>query len=207
MSDDHPLLDEMLDRLEVPASARAMVLERHSEPHRHYHTLRHIELMLQQLPAQHAFWRELTAATLFHDIVYNPGRTNNEELSLGTFQSVARELAPGARLDQALVSAMILATKGHAFRDEATIEDAAVNVLLKADLSILWHPDRQVYEWYARGVRQEYAFVADGPFSEARARILTVLRDDLLRSGKLTAAEAHALRRNSQWELQRFLRL
>jgi predicted metal-dependent HD superfamily phosphohydrolase len=202
MSDPHPRLSDALDRLDVPDPARALIVERHGEPHRHYHTLRHLDLMLRQIPADHAFTREMIAATLFHDIVYDPVRPDNEELSLATFLSVAGTLAPDAPLDTPLVSAMILATKGHHFRDEHTVEDVAINTLLKADLGILWHPDPQVYEWYAGGVRREYAFVPEAQFREARAKILTALRDDLLGSGKLTSAEAEALRRNTAWELR-----
>jgi predicted metal-dependent HD superfamily phosphohydrolase len=198
VNEDYPSLNEVLGRLGVPDAVRAMIVERHSEPHRHYHTLRHIDLMLGQLPADHAFAREMIAATLFHDIVYDPARSDNEDQSLATFASVASEIAT---LDRSLVSAMILATKSHHFRDEDTQGDQAINILLKADLSILWHPDPQVYAWYASGVRKEYAFVPDEPFRAARTRILTSLRDDLLHSKKLTPDEADVLIRNTASEL------
>lgn len=201
MSTDHPVLNEAFARLGVPDHVRVLIIERHSEPHRHYHTLRHIELMLGQLPAGHHFAREMMAATLFHDTIYEPSRSDNEELSLATFLSVAGEIAPDAPLDADLISAMILATKGHHFRDEDGARDRAINILLKADLSILWHPDPHVYEWYAAGVRQEYAFVPEDQFRTARAGILTSLRDDLLRGDQLTPDEAKALTRNTDWEL------
>jgi predicted metal-dependent HD superfamily phosphohydrolase len=97
---------------------------------------------------------------------------------------------------------MILATKSHHFRSERRTGDQAVNLLLKADLSILWHRDTQVYEWYAKGVRLEYAFVPEQQFRGARSNILTALRDDLLSSDKLTLEEAKALARNIEWELR-----
>lgn len=194
----YPSFEQALDRLGAPDDIRAMIAERHGEPHRHYHTLRHIDLMLGAIPADHAFAGEMIAATLFHDIVYDPARSDNEDRSLAAFLAVADALAP---LDAGLVSAMILATRSHRFRAEATPADRAINLLLKADLGILWHPDPEVYAWYARGVRQEYAFVPDGPFREARRRILTGLRDDLLGSGQLAPQEAQALQRNTGWEL------
>jgi predicted metal-dependent HD superfamily phosphohydrolase len=157
--------------------------------------------MLRQLPGDHAFAREMIVATLFHDIIYEPARSDNEEQSLATFLSVADTFTADAPLDVPLISSMILATKGHHFRDEETMGDEAINILLKADLSILWHPDPEVYAWYAQGVRQEYGFVPHDQFREARARILTGLRDDLLRSGKLTAEEAAVLVRNTGSEL------
>lgn len=145
----------------------------------------------------------MMAATLFHDIVYDPARSDNEEQSLAVFLSIASMIAPETPLDADLVSSMILATKSHHFRAGDAARDQAINILLKADLSILWHPDPQVYAWYARGVRQEYAFVPEDQFRTARARILTRLRDDLLRSDQLTLDEAEALKRNTDGELNR----
>lgn len=199
MSADFPYLSEAFARLGLPDRVCAMIVERHGEAQRHYHTLRHIDLMLGQLPAGHAFAREMAVATLFHDIVYDPTRPDNEEQSLATFRTAADTIV----VEPELVAAMILATKGHHFRAEDTAGDRAINILLKADLSILWHPDPQVYAWYAEGVRQEYAFVPEEAFRAARTRILTGLRDDLLGSGQLAADEAQALTRNTDWELGR----
>jgi predicted metal-dependent HD superfamily phosphohydrolase len=177
---------------------RRTIIERHGEPHRHYHTLRHVGLMLSQLPPDHPCAREMIAATLFHDIVYDPAKSDNEEQSLAVFEAAASALAT----DGPLVSAMILATKSHHFRKEATVEDEAINLLLKADLSILWTPDPECYAWYAGGVRLEYGFVAEDLYRQARTRIVTGLRDDLLRSGKLVPEETECLKRNIAWELE-----
>lgn len=202
MSDPHPPIDQACGELGIPVDARTAIMQRHGEPHRRYHTLRHIDLMLRQLPEGHPFAREMKAATLFHDIVYDPSRPDNEEQSLSAFLAVADRFEPDAPLDTALVSAMILATKSHHFRDGNAPADEAVNLLLKADLSILWHSDPQVYRWYAEGVRHEYGFVPEDQFREARTRILSTLRDDLIRSGQLTAEEAAALTRNTGRELE-----
>lgn len=201
MSDEYPVFSSVLDRLGVPHASRALIIKQHSEPHRHYHTLRHIDLMLRQVPDSHPCVREMFVATLFHDIVYDPGKSDNEERSHSTYLSVADTIAHDAPVDTALASSMILATKGHQFRDEATPSDQAVNLLLKADLSILWHPEPDVYAWYAKGVREEFSFVPEDAFRKARAGILTELRDDLLRSGKLQAEETKLLIRNTGWEL------
>jgi predicted metal-dependent HD superfamily phosphohydrolase len=202
MSEHQQMLSAAFDQLSIPLHARELIVQHHSEPHRHYHTLRHLALMLPQLPASHAFAREMIGATLFHDIIYDPARSDNEELSISTFLSVASTIAPDAPLDTSLVSEMILATKSHRFRHESTTGDEAINLLLKADLSILWHPDPKVYDWYATGVRQEYAFVPEDKFRAARTRILTALRDDLICSDKLTAQETILLMRNTERELR-----
>lgn len=199
MSADFPFLGETFARLGLPDRVCATIVERYGEAQRHYHTLRHIDLMLGQLPTGHAFAREMEVATLFHDIVYDPTRPDNEEQSLETFRAVADTIV----VDAELVAAMILATKSHHFLPEDAAGDRAINILLKADLSILWHPDPEVYAWYAAGVRQEYGFVPEEQFRAARMRILTGLRDDLLGSDQLTPDEAAALTRNTDWELDR----
>ncbi|WDF74563.1 HD domain-containing protein [Novosphingobium sp. KACC 22771] len=198
---DHPWLIAAFERLNIPGTLCAQIIAHHSEPHRHYHTLRHIELMLRQIPSDHAFTAEMLAATLFHDIIYDPTRSDNEEQSLALFQSVSDRLAPPQPIDTGLISAMIAATRSHHFRDQRSSEDEAVNLLLKADLSILWHDDRAVYAWYADGVRKEYAFVPEDRFREARVKILTGLCHDLLHSQQLTTAQAMMLESNIGWEL------
>lgn len=196
---DHPSLIAAFERLKVPGDTRGLIISHHSEAHRHYHTLRHICLMLLQVPASHAHASEMIAATLFHDIIYNPARRDNEELSLAMFEEGTA--GQFEALDRPLVAEMILATKSHHFRQEVSMRDEAVNLLLKADLSILWHSDPQVYAWYAAGVRKEYGFVPEEQFREARAKILTGLCKDLLRSEKLTSTQAKLLKRNIGWEL------
>lgn len=202
MSDHHQMFGSIFDQLGAPEHVWALIIRHHSETHRHYHTLRHLELMLQQIPVRHAFAREMIAATLFHDIIYDPAASDNEEKSLSLFLSVVSTITPDAPLDAPLVSSMILATKSHHFRGESTPGDEAINIVLKADLSILWHPDPKIYQWYATGVRQEYAFIPQDQFREARTKILSALRDDLLRSGKLTSEEANVLMRNTEWEVR-----
>jgi predicted metal-dependent HD superfamily phosphohydrolase len=203
LSEPYPSLHYAFERLGLPDGVRDMIVERHGEPHRHYHTLRHIDLMLRQLPGDHPFAREMIAATLFHDIVYDPARSDNEERSLACFRAVAGTIAPNAAIDEDLVSAMIMATKSHHFQKGETASDQAINLLLKADLGILWHADPYIYDWYAAGVRKEYAFVPEEQFHAARSRIVIMLRDDLLRSGQLAPEEQRTLRLNIDRELNR----
>ncbi|KEG07189.1 hypothetical protein DQ04_10621020 [Trypanosoma grayi] len=78
------------------------IFTRYSEPQRRYHTLAHLEEMLQQLaryqagaPAAHRLPLEgdttrclvVELALLFHDAVYDPRRGDNEERSAEWFQT------------------------------------------------------------------------------------------------------------------------
>lgn len=54
------------------------------EAGRHYHTLAHLEHVLRELlPHQQAFthWHTVVFAIAYHDAVYNPLKSNNEEKS------------------------------------------------------------------------------------------------------------------------------
>jgi len=71
---DNPALERVYDDL----------VERYSEPHRHYHDLRHVSRCLMELDearsqADNPF--EVELAIWFHDAVYDPRRSDNEEAS------------------------------------------------------------------------------------------------------------------------------
>lgn len=134
---------------------------RYSEPHRHYHTLAHVDHMLELLP--HADETGV-AAVWFHDAIYDGLR--NEERSADLAARALRELGFSEGMI-ALVGRMILATKRHE-RDE--LPESALS-FLDADLAILGS-DHERYDEYVRQVRQEYAHVPNGAFREGRNRIL-----------------------------------
>ena len=90
---------ELSDRLEL--SDKVVVdgwfhrlVQAYGEPHRHYHTLTHIVKMLNALrefgkDLQHH--EEVELAIWFHDAVYDPQRTDNEEASNRLFQQFASD--------------------------------------------------------------------------------------------------------------------
>ncbi|KAH9600245.1 hypothetical protein LSM04_000369 [Trypanosoma melophagium] len=90
------------------------ILTRYTEPQRHYHTLEHLEEMLQQLTQYQLeavvgqripnnvtnTYRLLTMdlSILFHDVVYNPQCNDNEECSADWFQEFWAECSQLASL-------------------------------------------------------------------------------------------------------------
>jgi len=134
---------------------------RYSEPHRHYHTLAHIEHMLELLP--HAD-ETVVAAVWFHDAIYDGNA--NEERSAVLAREALQELG-FAEERIALVERMILATKRH---EPADLPEPAL-AFLDADLAILGS-DRTRYDEYVRQVREEYAHVPDEAFRTGRDAIL-----------------------------------
>ena len=139
---------------------------RYSEPHRHYHNIQHIEECLAEFEqvssrAEHPIALEL--AIWFHDAIYDPSRSDNEEQSAILALKCLEQSASGQKQ---LVSDLILATKTHVAKN---IPD--VPLLLDIDLSILGKPTARFAE-YETGIRAEYSFVPLALYAEKRAAII-----------------------------------
>lgn len=169
------------------------VAARYGEEQRAYHTLRHVGEVLSRLDEHAAADAaansgrgtaalaadERLAASLaawFHDVVYDPRRADNEELSAVELDEFAAECGVPANV-HALARAAIVATAGHAEPDPASLPDsmpgaaAAVRAVLDADLAVLGRPPA-AYDEYAGQVRREYAFVPVETFRRRRADVL-----------------------------------
>ena len=122
-------------------------------------------------------------ATLFHDAIYDPKSSTNEEDSDKLFkefcsdiQSPSDDRSEGGLLAKVatLVSTMILATKKHEIIANETTPDteSLQKIFLDIDMSVLGkHED--AYLAYAGYVRKEYSFVEKPVYCEKRAEILT----------------------------------
>ena len=142
----------------------------YAEPHRRYHTRRHIEACLATLagvagltPAERL---TLERAIWWHDAVYDPRRSNNEEKSA---EMAGRDLAAlGAPSDEiAEVARLIRLTKRH----HVEAGDRLGALMVSIDLAILG-ADEAAYDAYAAGVREEYAHVPDDAFAAGRRVVL-----------------------------------
>jgi predicted metal-dependent HD superfamily phosphohydrolase len=154
----------------LPGRADA-VIARYREPHRHYHTVRHLRAVVADVSTllreiEVADEATVVAAAFFHDAVYEPRSSTNEADSAQLAASSLQEWPPARRQE---VTRLIMATAGHEAR--SVHEDAAAAVLLDADLAVLGaEPAR--YEAYALGVRKEYAHVDDAGWRVGRAAVL-----------------------------------
>jgi predicted metal-dependent HD superfamily phosphohydrolase len=153
-------------------SARSLfadLVERYSEAGRYYHTLEHVEAMLDTLTSLGVCCEiepVLYLAVWFHDVIYDTHAADNEERSA----AYARAVLSLQAYPQALVSGterLILLTKTH----RAAPNDRTGRLLLDADLAILG-ADPDVYDWYARSIRKEYAWVSDGRYQAGRLAVL-----------------------------------
>jgi predicted metal-dependent HD superfamily phosphohydrolase len=145
------------------------LVQAYSERHRHYHTLQHLRECLLHFDAASGLARrpaEVELAIWFHDAVYDPLRSDNEERSADW----ARSSVIAAGCDAVVaerVHALVMATKTH----EAPAADGDAALLLDVDLAILGaSPTR--FDAYEQQVRAEYARVPQEQFRERRAAVL-----------------------------------
>lgn len=150
------------------------LLARWQEPQRRYHTLAHLTAVLDHIDvlveAGYADDPDLVRlAAWFHDAVYAPERSTNEERSARLAERALPEAGvPAAGTTE--VARLVRLTVTH----DPAPDDRNGQVLCDADLAILAAP-RETYDAYTVAVREEYAFVPDDAFRAGRAAVLRQL--------------------------------
>ena len=144
---------------------REELVAAYTAPCRHYHNLAHIEdclATLAQIDGLSAHERAiLTEAIWWHDVVYDPTRSDNEELSAALAERHVR-----ADISHE-VGRLIRLTKSH----DVAADDRLGAILISIDLSILGaEPAR--YDAYAAAIRQEFSHVTDADYRKGRAAVL-----------------------------------
>jgi predicted metal-dependent HD superfamily phosphohydrolase len=146
----------------------AAVVGNWSEPHRRYHDLAHLAAVLglvDRLADTAADADAVRLAAWYHDVSYDPERTDNEEVSAARARAGLRGLVPDERIDE--VERLVLLTASH----DAQPGDANGAVLCDADLAVLASPP-EAYAAYASAVRAEYGHLSDEVFTAGRIAVL-----------------------------------
>ncbi|MDK3257235.1 HD domain-containing protein [Blastococcus capsensis] len=146
----------------------AAVVAAWSEPHRRYHDLAHLAAVLGLLDGLTADVPDPDAVRLaawYHDVVYDPQRPDNEEVSAARAQAGLRGLVPDERVAE--VVRLVRLTAGH----DPEPADGNGAALCDADLAVLAGPP-QVYAGYASAVRAEYGHLPDEEFTAGRTAVL-----------------------------------
>ena len=143
-------------------------IEKHySSSKRHYHNLTHLESLTQQLIAlQSNFenWDVIVSSIVYHDVVYNVRKNDNEEKSAEYATKKLKEFSFPDSLTQRCAS-LILSTKKHEDADRET------NLFTDADLSILGSSSSD-YKNYALQIRKEYRVYPDFLYNSGRKKVL-----------------------------------
>jgi predicted metal-dependent HD superfamily phosphohydrolase len=146
----------------------AEIERNYSDKKRHYHTLNHLENLLQQLTEikpQIKDWDVVLFSLYYHDIIYNSLKSDNEqksaELAENRMKSIGISLAIIERC-----KAQIMATKAHFMS-----ENEDTNYFTDADLSVLGQ-SWEMYSEYYQNVRKEYAIYPDLIYNAGRKKVL-----------------------------------
>ncbi|MCG8966914.1 hypothetical protein [Streptomyces sp. CL12-4] len=148
------------------------LIARWQEPQRRYHTLAHLTAVLDRVDELEQYAHDPDAVRLaawFHDAVYLPERSENEERSARLAERALPEAGvPAERTAE--VARLVRLTVSHDPADD----DRDGQVLCDADLAVLASPP-SAYAAYTAAVREEYHFVPNDAFREGRAAILRQL--------------------------------
>jgi predicted metal-dependent HD superfamily phosphohydrolase len=139
-----------------------------SEPHRRYHDLAHLAAVLGLVEGLDAGADDPDAVRLaawYHDAVYDPTSSDNEEASAERARAGLRGLVPDDRAEE--VVRLVLLTAGH----DPAPGDRNGEVLCDADLAVLASPPES-YAAYASAVRAEYGHLSDEEFTAGRIAVL-----------------------------------
>ncbi|MBR8642297.1 hypothetical protein KEF29_30735 [Streptomyces tuirus] len=150
------------------------LLTRWQEPQRRYHTVEHLTAVLDHIDVLEKYARDpdvVRLAAWFHDAVYLPDRSENEERSA----RLAERALPEAGLPAAKTAEVARLVRLTVTHDPAD-DDPDGQVLSDADLAILASPP-SAYAAYTTAVREEYHFVPSDAFRTGRAAILRQLLD------------------------------
>ena len=182
------------------APAFARLLDAYSEPSRFYHTLQHISEVLEVVD-QFRGAAQLVAVELagwFHDVVYNPRASDNEERSAAWAGETLRQLSlPEEAVRR--TEQLILLTKTH----RTPNDDTPAAILLDADLAILGSPVQR-YSEYAKAIRREYAWVPQSDYRAGRMCVLEAFlgRHRIFLTERLFAAYEAQARDNLRAEIE-----
>jgi predicted metal-dependent HD superfamily phosphohydrolase len=154
--------------VQPPAALLQALLDCYGEPQRAYHTEQHLVECFGWFDRARTLCRrpaEVELALWFHDAVYDPERTDNEQRSAAW---AGRELAAAGcgEASAKRVRDLVLATRHGEIPDEP---DA--RVLVDIDLAIL-AADTGRFAQYEEQVRREYAWLEDAAFARGRCRVL-----------------------------------
>jgi predicted metal-dependent HD superfamily phosphohydrolase len=164
-------LQELLNKWNIKCDVNTL-LSMWNESHRHYHNLNHLNDLIEQINENKSKFSEkeyekLMLAAIFHDCVYDPMSSTNEEDSAKFLIECAVDKSNSDILD---VQRMILDTKTH---KSTTPLSESFN---KFDMSIVERDFNQLLEWET-GISEEFSVYPKEQYKEGRIKFLESLLD------------------------------
>lgn len=140
------------------------VLDLYREQHRHYHTTAHLLQVIEGIEKSGKMNEDLFLAAVYHDAVYDPRSSKNEEDSVALFKTHAAK-AGLKEANQAIIEKLIMETKSHLATSDLS------QVLIDADLAILHAPFDKLME-YEHQIFREFQFVDYKIYKQKRLEVL-----------------------------------
>lgn len=164
-------IQEILDKYGIRASAEDLLLKWEC-PHRVYHGKGHLYDLLRQIDEDYDTGvigsvekEKLYLVAIFHDIIYNSARTDNEEQSASFMLSLCSR--PDATAITEVYNA-ILDTQHH-------LNNSALSATFnRYDMNIVERDFSELLEW-EHGIRAEYKMVDNEAYKAGRLRFLESL--------------------------------
>jgi predicted metal-dependent HD superfamily phosphohydrolase len=146
----------------------AEVEKSYNHKKRHYHSLIHLQNLLEQLTTVKDTilnWDCILFTLYYHDVIYNALKSDNEEQSALLAEKRMQQI--GVSTDSiALCKNQILATKSH-----VKSADNDTNYFTDADLSVLGQ-SWDIYTNYYKSIRKEYSIYPDLLYNPGRKKVL-----------------------------------
>ena len=149
-------MQELLDKWNIKIDYNTL-LSMWNESHRSYHTQNHLLDLIEQINENkfnfdsNKDYEKMILCALFHDCIYDPMRSDNEERSADFFINCCQEKNDPDILE---IKQMILDTKTH---ESTTPLSEKFN---KMDMNIVERDFNQLLEW-ENGIRNEYKVYGD----------------------------------------------
>lgn len=157
-------LQNILDKWNIGCEIEA-ILERWREPHRKYHGISHLEDLLSQIERRRSEFSEeefemLSIAALFHDAIYDPTSSMNEEESAQLLLGFS-----DGRKEVMDICQMIMETKSHMGSSQISEK------FCQMDMDIVNRNLDDLLAW-EEGIRYEYSIFPKEEYKSGRIKFL-----------------------------------
>lgn len=164
-------LQELLNKWNIKCDINTL-LSMWNESHRSYHTLDHLNDLINQINENKSKYSEkeyekLLITSLFHDCVYDPMRQDNEEKSASFFLECCSDKNDADIQD---INQMILDTKTHQSNSKLS---ESFNYY---DMNIVERDFNQLLKW-EEGIHEEYSAYGNHAYKVGRLQFLESLLD------------------------------
>jgi len=164
-------LQQLLEKWNIKCDINT-VLSMWNESHRSYHNLNHLNDLISQINENKSKFSEkeyekLMLSAIFHDIVYDPSSSTNEEDSANFLMECAVDKNNKDILD---VQKIILDTKTH--KSTTNLSESFNNY----DMNIVERDFEQLLDW-EKGISEEFSVYPKVQYIEGRLKFLESLLD------------------------------